>query len=48
MNAGSTTDVITVVNAGSFGFIGSLTSIQSTEVHLGDSAQVAVDGRVAR
>jgi multidrug efflux pump subunit AcrA (membrane-fusion protein) len=44
VTAGSTTDVITVINSGSFEFTGSLTSSQSTQVHVGDSAQVTVDG----
>jgi len=44
VSAGSTTDVVTIVNSGSFQFSGSLTSTQSAEVHPGDGAQVTVDG----
>ena len=44
VTAGSTTDAIMVINPGSFQFTGSLTSAQSTEVHVGDSAVVTVDG----
>jgi HlyD family secretion protein len=44
VSAGSTTDVITVVSAGSLELSASLTSAQSTEVRIGDPVDVTVAG----
>ena len=45
VTAGSTTDLATILNTGSFEATGSLTGAQSSQVKTGDSAVVAVDGQ---
>ena len=44
VSAGSTTDVVTVINAGSYQVTGSLTSMDAAEVKVGDEAIVSVNG----
>jgi HlyD family secretion protein len=44
VTAGSTTDIVTIVNSGSYQITSSLTSTQASQVKVGDSALVTVDG----
>jgi RND family efflux transporter MFP subunit len=45
VTAGSTTDTITIINSGSYQVTSSLTSTQASQVKVGDTALVAVDGK---